>query len=219
MKDRYEIDEVRIAMKKTMKRTIMIAAAIVLFAAGALAADALNLDFISKKEAKANYNIKIMEEQLSDISQLATLEYRYKADAKYDGGARQAFGWDIPLTSKSMLVYYEGIVKAGPDLADIDVDLNQAAGRLKITLSHSKILSHEIDQDTWEVLDVDNGLFNRVTPEDNSEFVKAQKRKMEQEIAESDLLAQADERAVKQMEQFVKVTYPQLQAQVVFEGE
>ena len=118
-----------------------------------------------------------------------------------------------------MLVYYEGIVKAGPDLADIDVDLNQAAGRLKITLSHSKILSHEIDQDTWEVLDVDNGLFNRVTPEDNSEFVKAQKHKMEQEIAESDLLAQADERAVKQMEQFVKVTYPQLQAQVVFEGE
>lgn len=206
-------------MKKTMKRIILIAAAIVLFLAGVAAADILNLDLLSKKETKVNYNIKIMEEQLSEISQLATLEYRYKADAKYDGGARQAFGWDIPLTSKSMLVYYEGIVKVGPDLADIDVDLNQAANKLTITLSHSKILSHEIDQDTWEVLDVDNGLFNRVTPEDNSEFVKAQKSKMEKEIAESDLLAQADEKAVNQIEQFVKVAYPQLAAQVIFEGE
>lgn len=206
-------------MKKTAKKVFMLAVAIVLFVAGAAAADILNLDLLSKKEAKANYDIKIMEEQLSEISQLATLEYRYKADAKYDGGARQAFGWDIPLTSKSMLVYYEGVVKVGPDLANMDVDLNQAADKLTITLSHSKILSHEIDQDTWEVLDVDNGLFNRVTPEDNSEFVKAQKEKMEQEIAESDLLAQADEKAVKQMEQFVTVTYPQLTAQVVFEGE
>lgn len=206
-------------MKKTAKKVFMLAVAIVLFVAGAAAADILNLDLLSKKEAKANYDIKIMEEQLSEISQLATLEYRYKADAKYDGGARQAFGWDIPLTSKSMLVYYEGVVKVGPDLANIDVDLNLATDKLTITLSHSKILSHEIDQDTWEVLDVDNGLFNRVTPEDNSEFVKAQKEKMEQEIAESDLLAQADEKAVKQMEQFVTVTYPQLTAQVVFEGE
>lgn len=206
-------------MKKTAKKVFMLAVAIVLFVAGAAAADILNLDLLSKKEAKANYDIKIMEEQLSEISQLATVEYRYKADAKYDGGARQAFGWDIPLTSKSMLVYYEGVVKVGPDLANMDVDLNQAADKLTITLSHSKILSHEIDQDTWEVLDVDNGLFNRVTPEDNSEFVKAQKEKMEQEIAESDLLAQADEKAVGQMEQFVKVTYPDLKAQVVFEGE
>lgn len=206
-------------MKKTAKKVFMLAVALVLFVAGAAAADILNLDLLSKKEAKANYDIKIMEEQLSEISQLATLEYRYKADAKYDGGARQAFGWDIPLTSKSMLVYYEGVVKVGPDLANMDVDLNQAADKLTITLSHSKILSHEIDQDTWEVLDVDNGLFNRVTPEDNSEFVKAQKEKMEQEIAESDLLAQADEKAVKQMEQFVQITYPQLTAQVVFEGE
>lgn len=197
-----------------MKKILAAAVMIVCFAAGMITADIMNLNFFSKEEI--HYDIKLIGKQVTEISEMATLEYRYKGDATYDGGARKVFGKDIPLTSKSMLVYYEGVVKMGSDLSSVDVKLNAQSDKLTITIPHSKILSHEIDEDTWEVLDVDNGLFNRVTPEDNGEFVKEQKHKMEQQIDKSDLSKQADKKTVKQITNFLKMTYPKLEVQVLF---
>lgn len=197
-------------MKKVLAAAVMLAC----FVVGIITADIMNLDFFSKEKVK--YDIKLIGKQVTEISEIATVEYRYKGDAIYDGGARKLFGKDIPLTSKSMLVYYEGIVKMGSDLSAIHVDLNEHSGKLAVTIPHSKILSHELDEDTWEVLDVDNGLFNRVTPQDNGEFVKEQKHRMEQEISKSDLSKQADEKTVKQLKSFLKMTYPELEIQVLF---
>lgn len=198
---------------KHVKKIAAIAALIVCFAAGAVTADVLNLDLFPKQEVK--YDLKLMGDQVKEISEMAALEYRYKGDAVYDGGAMKLFGKDIPLTSKSMLVYYEGIVKLGADLSSVHTELKKP-DHLIITIPHSTILSHEIDEDTWEVLDVDNGLFNRVTPEDNGEFVKEQKHKMEQEIGKSDLAKQADQKVKKQLISFLQMAYPRLEVTVEF---
>lgn len=197
-----------------MKKTLTTVMVVFVFIAGVLIGDMMNIDLFKKEEPK--YDLKIMEEQIEGIWEMAALEYRYKTDAKYDGGARQAFGIDIPLTSKSMLVYYEGIVKLGSDLADLKIDLNKAANKAVVYVPHSEILSHEIDEDTWEVLDVDNGLFNKVTPQDNSEFVKKQKKNMEKEIGESDLFKQADEKTADRLTTFLKMEYPELKVEVKF---
>ena len=186
----------------------------IIFLIGVVIGDYLDLDFLSKDEPK--YDSTLIETQITEISELATLEYRYKGNAEYDGGAKKALGINIPFTSKSMLVYYEGIVKIGTDFSTIDVDLDAEAETLKVTVPHSKILSHEIDMDSFEVLDVKNGLFNSVTPEDNAEFIKAQKNNMEKDIMEGELLAEADEKTKSQVVSFVQVTYPDLEVTVDF---
>lgn len=186
----------------------------IIFLIGVVIGDYLDLDFLSKDEPK--YDSTLIETQITEISELATLEYRYKGNAEYDGGAKKALGISIPFTSKSMLVYYEGIVKIGTDFSTIDVDLDAEAETLKVTVPHSKILSHEIDMDSFEVLDVKNGLFNSVTPEDNAEFIKAQKNNMEKDIMEGELLAEADEKTKSQVVAFVQVTYPDLEVTVDF---
>ncbi len=186
----------------------------IIFLAGVVVGDYLDLDFLSREEPK--YDLTLIEEQISEVSELATLQYQYKGNAEYDGGAKQALGINIPFTSKSMLVYYEGTVKIGTDLSNIKIDLAEEESKLTITVPHSKILSHEIDMDSWEVLDVKNGLFNSVTPEDNAEFIKTQKNNMEKEINESEMLAGADEKTKSQLTSFVQVTYPDLQVEVKF---
>ncbi|MCI8647084.1 MAG: DUF4230 domain-containing protein [Firmicutes bacterium] len=198
---------------KHIKKIAAAAALIACFAAGTVAADVLNLDFFPKQES--TYDLKLMGDQVKEISEMSALEYRYKGDAVYDGGAMKLFGKDIPLTSKSMLVYYEGIVKLGSDLSTVHTELKKP-DKLIITIPHSQVLSHEIDEDTWEVLDVDNGLFNRVTPEDNGEFVKEQKHKIEEEISRSDLTKQADQKVKKQLRRFLEMAYPKLEVTVEF---
>ena len=189
----------------------------IIFLVGVVVGDYLDFDFLSKEEPK--YDATLIEEQISEISELATLEYRYKTNAQYDGGAKKALGINIPFTSKSMLVYYEGIVKIGTDLSGADIKLNAEAETLDIKVPASKILSHEIDMDSFEVLDVKNGLFNNVTPEDNAEFIKTQKNKMEADILETDMLSEANEKTKNQLVSFMQVTYPDLVVNVEFVEE
>ena len=186
----------------------------IIFLVGVVVGDYLDFDFLSKDEPK--YDATLIEEQISEISELATLEYRYKGNAEYDGGAKKALGISIPFTSKSMLVYYEGTIKIGTDLSGVDIKLDVEAETLDIKVPTSKILSHEIDMDSWEVLDVKNGLFNSVTPEDNAEFIKTQKNSMEADILETDMLSEANEKTKNQLVSFIQVTYPDLQVNVEF---
>ena len=200
--------------KETKAKSAAMTILFIIFLVGVVVGDYLDFDFLSKDEPK--YDATLIEEQISEISELATLEYRYKGNAEYDGGAKKALGISIPFTSKSMLVYYEGTIKIGTDLSGVDIKLDVEAETLDIKVPTSKILSHEIDMDSWEVLDVKNGLFNSVTPEDNAEFIKTQKNTMEADILETDMLSEANEKTKNQLVSFIQVTYPDLQVNVEF---
>ena len=199
---------------KLIKRIITTVLIIAAFAAGGAAADLFDLDFLPLD--KATYDMDMLKEQITEISEMATLEYRYSGKATYDGGSLTLFGKNVPFTAKSMIVYYEGIVKLGSDLSGIEIEPGAEKNQIVVTIPHSKILSHEIDEDTWEVLDVKNGLFNKVTLEDNGEFVKVQKKAREKEINKGDLPSQADEKMVSQLTGFLQMAYPDIQVEVKF---
>ncbi len=199
---------------KFIRKIIVTILVIAAFIGGAAASDMLDFDFLPLD--KATYDMEILKEQITEISEMATLEYRYSGKATYDGGSLQLFGKNVPFTAKSMIVYYEGIVKLGSDLSGIEIEPGEGKNQIIVTIPHSKILSHEIDEDTWEVLDVKNGLFNKVTLEDNGEFVKKQKKAREKEITQSDLPKQADEKMIGQLTGFLQMAYPDIQVEVKF---
>ena len=199
---------------KFIRKIIVTVLVIAAFVGGAAAGDMLDFDFLPLD--KATYDMDILKEQITEISEMATLEYRYSGKATYDGGSLQLFGKNVPFTAKSMIVYYEGIVKLGSDLSGIEIEPGAEKNQIVVTIPHSKILSHEIDENTWEVLDVKNGLFNRVTLEDNGEFVKEQKKAREKEINKGDLPDQADEKMVSQLTNFLTMAYPDIQVEVKF---
>lgn len=201
-------------MVKKLKRIFVVLLLLVAFVGGAVCADALNMDFLSK--SKNTYNMEILKEQITEISEMASLEYDYEADFSYNGSAKKIFSFEIPFSSKSMKVFYRGTIKMGSDLSGLDVKMNEDNTKLVITIPHSKILSHEIDNDSWEIKDVKNGLFNRVTLEDNNEFIKQQKKNMEDKVKKDGLLEQADEKTAKQLANFMTMSYPELEVEVVF---
>ncbi len=61
-----------------------------------------------------------------------------------------------------------------------------------ITLPKSQILSLEIDEESLKIFDEKSSIFNQIKVEDMNNFTIDQKKKIEQEVVEKGVLAEAD---------------------------
>jgi len=188
---------------------------VVCFVAGFIYGQKADFNLFTKGDN--TYKIGTIEKQVKEISELATLEYRYTNTDVFEGDSLKLFGKNVPFTSKSMTVQYDGIVKLGPDMSKATADLKKT--KLTITIPESKVLSHEIDEDSWKILDKNNGIFNPVTPEDNQDFRKECKKTMEKTLDEKGLIKKANTNAKKQIQSFFQAAYPDLEVVVLLEGE
>lgn len=144
----------------------------------------------------------LLGEQLRSVQELATVAYYYTNMGRFENQA-DFYGWKVPFTTKSFLISYDGVIKAGVNLEETTVDVDEAAGTVTVTLTESKILSHEIPEDSLEVFDERDNLFNPITIDDYAGFTKDQKEKMEQRAIDNGLLTSADDKARTAVQSFL----------------
>ncbi len=133
-----------------------------------------------------------VKEKLSEIGELATMEYYYTNVGKFENSL-QFRDWTIPLTGKSFMVSYDGCIKAGIDMSKVTVDVTD--NTINISMPKAQILSHEIYEDSFQVFDETNNLFNPIKVEDYNSFSADQKAVNEQNAFAKGLLEQAQESA------------------------
>ncbi|MDO4176206.1 MAG: DUF4230 domain-containing protein [Bacillota bacterium] len=177
---------------------------------------------VIQPEEEYSIDPEVISQELVEISDLATYQDTYTMTVPYDGG-KKSFPifekYKIPFSEKSMVVKYNGVLKLGPNLKNLskdDIDIDRSAKTMKVTLPHSEVLSHEILEDTWEIGDKKNGLFNSLKPEDDSNLRKLAK---EQALEEQDidaLLEKADENAEKQIKAFLQIACPKYDIEIEF---
>ena len=128
-----------------------------------------------------------IKNQLTEINELALYSYDYSKVGKFSN--KLSFnGWKIPLTQKTFIITYNGSIKAGIDLkqAKISIDNDQ----LNITLPAAKILSHEI-----EVYDESSNIFNQISINDYKSFATKEKKKNEKEAISNGILEKSKTKA------------------------
>ena len=104
-----------------------------------------------------------VEQQLQQISQLATTQYAYTNMGQFERGS-DFYGIRIPFTTSRFIVSYSGVITAGVDLSQAQVEVTDE--QVTVTLPAAQILSHEIDPDSLEVFDETRSIFNPITIED-----------------------------------------------------
>ena len=95
-------------------------------------------------------------ERLNSLGELVTVEYLYTNADKYENQNQvSVHKWSInlPFTTKSFLLAYDGRIKAGVDLKDIRIEVEEKSRRVTVILPKSKITSHEIFEDNIRVFD------------------------------------------------------------------
>ena len=139
-------------------------------------------------------SIDLIESQIINVAELATIEYLYTDAGKFES-PKQLFGQDIPFTTKSFIAKWDGSIKAGIKADKIQVKLNKKTKEIIISMPKAEILSHEIDKNGIETLDEQDGLFNPVRVDDVRNFDAESQEEMEKRAIENGILDKAFENA------------------------
>ena len=147
----------------------------------------------------------VLENQLTGISELASVTYSYTNMAQFKNSS-EFYGMKVPFTTKSFILTYDGVIKAGVDLSAAEVRVSGTAVTVK--LPEAAILSHEIDEDSVEVFDEKTSIFNPFTVEDMAAFQADQKQAMESKALDKGLLTEAAEKAKISVEALLSAALP-----------
>ena len=134
----------------------------------------------------------VLEGRLAEISELASVTYTYTNMAQFEN-SDDFYGMKIPFTTKKFILSYDGTIKAGIDLGEVEIEVRD--NDVTVTLPEAEILAHEIDADSVEIFDEKTSIFNPFTIEDFTAFQAAQREVMEEKALQRGLLAQAREKA------------------------
>lgn len=136
----------------------------------------------------------LLGQQLRPAQELVTVNYYYTNMARYENQL-DFYGWKVPFTTKTFIVSYDGVIKAGVDLSKAAIDIDEAEKTVTVTLPESAIISHEIPEDSLEVFDESDNVLNRISITEYTSFTADQKNEMEQRAIDNGLLTGASEKA------------------------
>ena len=144
----------------------------------------------------------LLASQLRSVQELVTVSYYYTNMGRFENQV-DFYGWKVPFTTKSFIVSYDGVIKAGVDLEQLQVSIGD--GEVTVTLPESRIISHEIPEDSLEVFDESDNLFNHITIEDYTAFTRDQKSAMEQRAVDGGLLDRANQEARTAVDSLLRI--------------
>ena len=147
---------------------------------------------LTHQESEPVITADLLGQQLRDIQELSTVEYHYTNMGRFEN-QKDFYGWKVPFTTKSFIVAYDGVIKAGVDLSEMKIEVSGKT--ITVTMPEAKVLSHEMDEESLEVYDETHNIFNPIEIEDYTQFTTDQKESIEARAIDNGLLTSAAQRA------------------------
>ena len=167
-----------------MKKTLKIVSLVVLVCATVVATVLVMKKLESANSKGPQVTSAFIEQQISEISELATLHHHYRKNANYQDAKKLLEympNWRINQSIKEFTLIYQGDVKLGYDLKDIKIFVDPITRTILIYLPEPKILSHSINFESIQVLWEKNGWLNDIKFDDFKQFFIAEQKKYEEE--------------------------------------
>ena len=124
-----------------------------------------------------------IKEIVSPASELVTYKYYYTDAGTYEKDKK--FGDTdivIPFSTDKTVYTYSGTISAGIDTGEITYDIDNEKKKIIVHLPNPKILSHELDENSFQTYDVKKSIFTSSSLNDYAEFVGELKTKEEQNL-------------------------------------
>lgn len=137
----------------------------------------------------------IMEEIL-EIGELATVEYRYTNVGTLDASKKFSFvDWTVPFSGKTAVVTMDGVIKVGVDMSQVEIITDESAKTISVMIPEAKVLSNELFEDSMAVYVEEDSLFSKISLDDSSSIRADIKTKAQKNALDNGLLDQAREKA------------------------
>jgi hypothetical protein len=142
---------------------------------------------------KSEISAQTIIKEVLPIGEYASLAYHYTSVVK-DINSKDINGWTIPFTTRKYIFTYNGTMKLGIDGTKIHIEEKAAENGLPVivvTLPPIKILSHEIIDNSIEVFEQSQTIFNEIDIQDAFMVTAERKREMETSVMGGDAVKDA----------------------------
>ena len=182
---------------KAIIATIIIMAVIIL-------TEGIFLAFAIPSKKEAQISTTTIAEKLEQANDLVSNRYTYTNVDKYQNTI-QFNTWNIPLTEKSFILSYEGEVLLGTDLQKAKINLDEGTKTVNIQFQPTKIISHTIKEDSFQLYDEKSSVFNPISVTDYQDFAVKQKKRTEEKLDFDEF----DKNTKKAITQIMKLVIPE----------
>ena len=142
-------------LKKLKKIAIIVIAIVLIVVAGIIGYKR----FVSSES-------KTIKIGFENIGELAT-QSAYCTEINTTDDSRKMFGVKIPFTQSKYIYSYEVVIKAGFDFGEIEWTVKDTT--IEIKLPAAKILSSEIDMNSFKIYQESESIFNQITMTETNE--------------------------------------------------
>lgn len=151
-----------------------------------------------------------IESGLRQIGELNTAEYYFTRTETVEDSKKLDltsiginFIANIPLTSNTFTYSYDGSIKAGIDFNEIEVSTDKDGKLITVLLPEARIMSSEVDPDSYKFYEIRNNILNPISPEDYAVSFADLIHKEEERAVEEGLLEKANANAEKILKNFI----------------
>lgn len=192
-----------------IRRQIMLFLAVVVLIGLAIAAVLFGVRQITSSQSDTK------ELGFENIGELAT-QVAYCTEVSHTEGDHSIFGVSIPFTKSTSIFSYEVVIKAGIDFTKVEYELNEDQTRVKIVMPKVKILSSELDLDSFKMYYEKESVFKPITMNDTNEALMALRKNAEDNAIANGLLENAKGNAEVILKGFFRNAYPKNELEFTF---
>ncbi len=138
-----------------------------------------------------------LAKMIEPASELVSYKYYYTAASVYED-SKKFFGSSVkvPFTTDKSVLMVDGIINVGVDISGVKFDVNDGSKTINVTLPSPKIISHELDTNSFQYFDIKNSVFNSSNLGDYANLESALKQQQEEKLmANTDFWDKAKENA------------------------
>lgn len=148
-----------------------------------------------------------------NIGELAT-QSAYCTQVNVTDSSRELFGNKIPFTQSKYIYSYDITIKAGYDFSDIE--WNVKGNTIEVKMPNVKILSSQIDLDSFKVYHEEESIFNKITLSENNETLKKLQNEAQTQAIKNGLYENARTNAETMLKSFFGNVYDLNEYKIVF---
>ena len=131
---------------------------------------------------------KITNLGFENIGELAT-QAAYCTEVNVTEAAREFYGITIPFTQSKYIYSYDVVIKAGFDFREVEWKVEGKT--ITVTLPEVKILSSQLDLDSFQLYHEAESIFMRISLKENNEAIKAMVADAQEQAVANGLLEEA----------------------------
>lgn len=149
---------------------------------------------LSSGLVSAEVATEILLADYPDDRTLVTLEYPFSDCARFTS-SQKISDWEIPFTEKAFTVKWNGTITAGISLDRVSIQVDASGEQLIVTVPKAELLAFRVDDESFEILDEKNNLFNPISLDDLLQLDVKIQENMKNRALENGMLSTAQDNA------------------------